>query len=313
MKSAGKRKRSDFLIFEAAFNRFYVNVMRLAQEVYQNESEFISKRMRGEYATCFEKFIRWCEANHMSEVTLAQSRQLVFFDYAAMLISPDGALARLDKMIRDYAPNNDTAKVKSQYYMGCLAAKYLEIVLPESFIAKKLEDGFEPAYWMSQEKAEEKASSYIEIFNEIALGVATPHVDDAWGLACRKGIIRPSYIHLTYLKEKEPYTLTSMLNSAEEDRYKQLYVSRIGSIERLLYIWGGFIREYNEDKPDEMKLEYPAKEELASCLVQECYIEANGYDEAFDPEAFLKVRYKQYKTNSFINYRGLLEGTRKPR
>lgn len=291
---------------KAAFNRLYRNVMDLVVACYPNDSDRnLMKNMRGEYAPCLVSFLEWCGSDLASEEALIQSRPLAFFDYAMMLVPEKGGLGKLENMLVPYDPEIEerpgAAEYRKRYSIGCLAAHYLNQLLPGSFVAKKLSETFQPSHWMEMDEIEKRAFELIEMFVDIASKVATPHVDDAWSLACRKGIIRPYY----------QYVFSSCIKDNRENRVKRLYVSRISSIEKLLYVWGGVIREYNSDKSDEMKLEYPAKEELVSCLVQEDWSEF--YGETLDPNVFLKVRYKLYRESSFAKYKGLLEGTREPR
>lgn len=308
---------------KAAFNRLYRNVMDLVVACYPSDSDRnLMKNMRGEYAPCLVSFLEWCGSDLASEEALIQSRPLAFFDYAMMLVPEEGVLGKLEKILVSYDPEIEerpgAAEYRKRYSMGCLAAHYLNQLLPGSFVAKKLSETFQPCPWMDMAQIEKNASEFIKMFTEISSRVATPHVDDAWSLACRKGIIRPYY----------QWVFTSTIvgsitaeGEANVHRRQRLYVSRISSIEKLLHVWGGVIREYNSDKPDEMKLEYPAKEELASCLVQEDWSEPDTPSgtqsklpgREFNPQAFLKVKYKLYRESSFAKYKGLLEGTREPR
>lgn len=308
---------------KAAFNRLYRNVMNLVVACYPNDSDRnLMKNMRGEYAPCLVSFLEWCGSDLASEEALIQSRPLAFFDYAMMLVPEEGALGKLESMLVSYDPAIEerpgAAEYRKRYSMGCLAAYYLNQLLPGSFVAKKLSESFQPASWMKMDKIEEEAFKFIEKFVEISSRIATPHIDDAWNLACRKGIIRPYYQGVFTSS-----IVGSIITEAEANVHnrQRLYVSRISSIEKLLHVWGGLIREYNSDKPDEMKLEYPAKDELASCLVQEDWTEPDKPSgtqsklpgREFDPQTFLKVKYKLYRESSFAKYKGLLEGTREPR
>lgn len=308
---------------KAAFNRLYCNVMDLVVACYPNDSDRnLKKRMRGEYDRCLDSFFEWYGMEQAPEEVLIQYKPLVFFDYAMMLVPEKGVLGKLENMLVPYDPEIEerpgAAEYRKRYSMGCLAAHYLNQLLPGSFVAKNLSETFQPSHWMEMDEIEKRAFELIEMFVDIASKVATPHVDDAWSLACREGIIRPYY--------QRVFTSIiggSIIAEAEANVHnrQRLYVSRISSIEKLLHVWGGVIREYNSDKPDEMKLEYPAKDELASCLVQEDWSEPDKPSgtqsklpgREFDPQTFLKVKYKLYRESSFAKYKGLLEGTREPR
>lgn len=325
---------------KAAFNRLYGNVMELVGAIYPaGYRDYYLKAIRGEYAPCFEKFKTWCDSRkedeelieyetsfllekdeEKEELSLLLRKPLRFFDYATMLVPQGGVLGKLDDDIGDYDEGRMFALTNSEgetimnlntgtpmYYFGCLATYYLECIFPDSYVAKLFAGTYRKPSDCIIYKQAEKAFRIIDVFNEIASRIATPNVGDAWLLGCKEGIIKPFYLYIGR---------NSNFGELLSQSRKRLYVSRINSIEKLLYVWGKIIREYNEDKPDEMKVTYPSKDELATCLVQETWPEPTKKQirkPELKPGGFMFVEYKPYGKNSFVNYRGLLEGTRKPR